>query len=429
MFFNGTAFNVGKKMLEETPLKGGTTSDAEDFKQISFNEMDKQYKDLKLYECFHPEIFNRFILFAENPKLQERYQKILDKQKEVAAENENIVGEALKSLMEAKEKNLQQFENNIAKYKKEMEQVMDKCKEFDIEKLKSIYDVHKYNEMVKIDKLFEKRKKEIDTFYEQEISKTSNLYYNQQRFRNNQISEDVSGCENLLAEIFPQENIVSLLILSDILKASELKMACINKITENFSYHQSSESLGSRMMTESIGIILAQLSIQTLKELQQQNDYFFPKSIVDKELEYRKGMLADEYREKTVEELMSMTKGNPLFPDVLLAEIEKRKSKKPFVHLNPERCSPFLIIDEDLLTIHLKGQKRYSCVHATHSRNYEGWAKWYFEVKIEKFDEALGSSISIGWDVDRPSLDGPIIGLTPGYRSQYGYSWQSDGRK
>ena len=49
---------------------------------------------------------------------------------------------------------------------------------------------------------------------------------------------------------------------------------------------------------------------------------------------------------------------------------------------------------------------------------------------LDEFDTSYGSTISVGWDTQRePPLDGPIPGLTPGERNQFGYSWQSDGSK
>ncbi|KAG2375288.1 hypothetical protein C9374_009911 [Naegleria lovaniensis] len=418
---------VIKKILEDPVTKIAVDENDEKFKQIAFSENDKQYKDLKLYDCFHPETFKKFLLFSENPNLKQKYNLILDKQEEVNAENENNINDAVNKLNEIKIKHLKRFEENIRRYKAELEQTMEKCKEFDMEKLRLLYEVHKYNELDKVDKLFEARKKEVDLFFDEEIRKTKELFSKQQTTRRNQISGDLVKYEKLLNEIFPKETLVSLLILADLLQATELKNSCIKAMTENFEIHLYHEALGARMMTETMAEILAQLPVQKLKDLKNSYGFHFSRAMVEKEIEYRKGMLADEFRDKTVEDLMELTKKGCVFPDVLESEIEKRKNKKPYVSLNTERCSPFLSIDDDFVTVHLKGQKRYSTVHATHSLNYKGWAKWYFEVLIEQFDESFGSSISIGWDVDRSSCDGPIIGLTPGNRNQFGYSWQSDG--
>ena len=101
--------------------------------------------------------------------------------------------------------------------------------------------------------------------------------------------------------------------------------------------------------------------------------------------------------------------------------------------------SPYLSVDSTYLELNLivcttqsiiytlQRHQRYATAHATQSRYYEGWGKWYWEAKVIEFHAGFGSTISIGWDVPRQSLDGAIPGLSPGERDQFGFAWQSDG--
>ena len=280
MFFKSFTLIFEKKILEETLEKQNESE--EKFKQISFHELDKQYKDFKLYDCFHPDTFKKFILFAENPNLKQKYHSILERQTEVNTENENNISEAIKRLQEVKENHLKRFEENISRYKNELEQTLEKCKEFDMEKLRLLYEVHKYNELEKVDSLLEARKKDIEAFFEEEEKKTKELYAKQQTSRRTQISGDLVKCEKLLSEIFPSETIVPLLILSDILEVSELKNYCIQAVTEKFGEHVYKEALGSRIMAETMTQILSQLPVEKLKELKTTYGFHFQRSAVEK---------------------------------------------------------------------------------------------------------------------------------------------------
>ncbi|KAL9653472.1 hypothetical protein ABK040_002105 [Willaertia magna] len=434
--FLSSASVVLRKMLDETsPVfsvdEMKETNQINGKKRITFSENDKKYKEIKMYNCFHPTTFTRFLLYCENQDLQDRYANFKQKLLEVNTENQTKVNEAIEQLLKTKEKRIKEFEEKVEKYKEELVQTLEKCKEFDMDRLSMLYEIHKYNELEKADKLLKARKKEIDNFYKEEISKTTELFISQQVNRKDQIEADVKKCEDLLAEIYPKGAMIPLLILSDLLQATDLKAECIKVVSNDFYLYKNEESLGSKLLSiNTLGQVIAHLPIPMLIELQENVGYFFPKSLIDTELEYRKGMFADEYRDKSPEELIQILEaGNVIFPDILKQEIDRRRTRKPFVFLDPERCSPFLKIEEDGLTVSMQSHKRYSCVHATHSRNYEGWNRWYFEVTIVKFEEVYGSSISIGWDVERTSFDGPVIGLTPGKRNKYGYSWQSDGCK
>ena len=295
-----------------------------------------------------------------------------------------------------------------------------------------MYEVHLQNEYEKLDRLMEIRSRDIDLFFEREIDRTSELFEQQQRLRIIKTEKELKESTLLHNEILPENGLVTMLTLSDVVRSDDLRDTCIKILGQTFSLHYQDKHLGCQLLTlQTLQQLLSQLPTEQLQELAEQYDYYFPRDIVLKEIEYRKGILVAEYKDCSVPELLAkMTAAEgTVFSDLLANEIMNRKKKKPFVSLNPIQMSPFLKLHEDGLTIELRGHKRYSCVHATHSRSFEGWGKWYFEVVIEEFDESYGSSISIGWDVPRDSscMDGPILGMTPGEKHLFGCAWQSDG--
>jgi hypothetical protein len=219
--------------------------------------------------------------------------------------------------------------------------------------------------------------------------------------------------------------------------AEELRACCIKLITEDAERFErvfkGQEAWSNAfILPETLQLLMAHLPTSSLKFLSTKFDYHFDRSFVLKELEYRKSILADEYKDIKIGELINIQEsGASIFPDILDRELSRRRSKKPFVHMDPNLMSPFLSVDDDQLTVSLKGYNRYSSGIASQNRQYTGWGKWFFEVEILEFPRPETTSISIGWDTYRggssASYDGPIPGLTAGERNQFGYSWQNDG--
>ncbi len=177
---------------------------------------------------------------------------------------------------------------------------------------------------------------------------------------------------------------------------------------------------------------MAHLPTPCLKSLSTKYDYHFDRQHALREIEYRKRMLADDYKETKIEDLMKIQEeGESIFPDILEREIARRRNKKPFVYMDPKYLSPFLGVADDQVTVSLKGCNRYSSGIATLCKQFNGWGKWFFEVEIIDFPRPDTTSISIGWDTYRGNnpinYDGPIPGMTAGERNQFGYSWQNDG--
>jgi ribosomal protein L15 len=78
-----------KKLLETTGPQMSVTL-GEPVKQIAFSEYEKKYRDHDMFECFNPINFNRFVLFVENPDLQEKYRESQEKMNNFHQKNENV---------------------------------------------------------------------------------------------------------------------------------------------------------------------------------------------------------------------------------------------------------------------------------------------------------------------------------------------------
>lgn len=441
--FKPTSFKIREKYLSSASeyfkdeLSSVSEENIEDevattAKKISLSEFDKQFKFFDLGDTFHPTNVERFMKYCENPDFMERFQNAKKKLEELTAENTNKLNRAIERLDGNKKKRIDEITSRIESEKIEFRRILNKCKEFDMERLRILYEVHLQNEFQKLDRLLDIRTQELNAFYQKEIQRTSQMYEKQQSERKLQTENELKDATELMESILPKEGLVTMLTLSDIVRSDDLRDTCVRILGRNFDEYYRDKHLGCQLITvQTLQQLLSQLNSEQLHFLADQFDYSFPRDLVLKEVEYRKGILVAEYKDYSVPELLeklSAAEGT-VFSELLSHEIAKRQKKKPFVSLSSTFVSPFLKVHEDGLTVELRGHKRYSCVHASHSRNFEGWGKWYFEVYIEEFDESYGSSISIGWDVPRdPSyMDGPIIGMTPGEKTMFGFGWQSDG--
>lgn len=109
---------------------------------------------------------------------------------------------------------------------------------------------------------------------------------------------------------------------------------------------------------------MTRLSTETLLDLSKNINYKFSPAYVTKEIGYRKEIVADEYRyvlfkllnkfisQYSIEKLIDIQDKNlSPFPDVLQLEIDKRKSERPFVHIDYTTMSPYLTIDTTYLIV------------------------------------------------------------------------------
>ncbi|KAL0489472.1 Set1/Ash2 histone methyltransferase complex subunit [Acrasis kona] len=428
-----------KRLLESTAPQMSEIL-KEPVKQISFSEYDKQYRDYEMYGCFDPNNFNRLVMFVESPEIQDRYKDLQLKYQALLEQNQKDIDTVVNELIKKREEHLSTYNTKIEKQKNDMLRVLTKCREFDVERINTLYDVHIQNETEKLQSNQDSKQTEIEEYYDREIKDAQILFRDQQAQKLSLVQNEIDEARNNIEMTLPRNDpsIISLLILCDIVKAEELRSCCINILTQDSEVFEklfaARESLScSFLRGDTLKIIMSHLTTSTLLNLSNRYDYHFDRTFVLRELEYRKSIQAEEYKEVKIENLIDMQEsGEILFPEILDFEILRRRNKKPFVHLSSQLMSPFLSLNDDQLTVSLKGLNRYSSLSATHNRVHSGWGKWYYEVVIVSFPASeLGASISIGWDTfcgNSPvNYDGHIPGLTAGERNQYGYSWQSDG--
>lgn len=194
---------------------------------------------------------------------------------------------------------------------------------------------------------------------------------------------------------------------------------CMEIIAANFDHCKNNPAFESNYIkVDTLKQIMALVDTDTLKSLTNDEKLVFPKTYVEREVSYRKIAFMDEIRYLMTEQLIALQDQTVLFPDVLDEELSKRRDVVPTVHMDPDRCSKHITLDDNFLCARLDRKNRYALVHATKSRRYDEWGKWYFEVRIEKMDELYGSSISIGWDMPRKSYN-DIPNLS--------FGWQNNG--
>jgi hypothetical protein len=125
-------------------------------------------------------------------------------------------------LIERKDKKIRDLEEKNEKERSELHRVLKKCKDFDIERLNTMYEVHIQNETEKLEKTLETRKKDVEIFYEREVKEIQQLFKQQQQRKLTELEAEISDTQALINKILPKDDphLISLLILSDIVKGT-----------------------------------------------------------------------------------------------------------------------------------------------------------------------------------------------------------------
>eukprot|EP00817_Percolomonadidae_sp_ATCC50343_P003633 CAMPEP_0117426170 /NCGR_PEP_ID=MMETSP0758-20121206/6328_1 /TAXON_ID=63605 /ORGANISM="Percolomonas cosmopolitus, Strain AE-1 (ATCC 50343)" /LENGTH=723 /DNA_ID=CAMNT_0005211159 /DNA_START=55 /DNA_END=2223 /DNA_ORIENTATION=+ len=463
----GRSFSPTNLKIRESYLKNNSvflkdvlkkTSAVKNMKQIGFSEFDDKFKGHEFGAAFHPDTFSRFLLYCQNNDIQEKYFAIQDRWDAFNKESEKSLNEAVKKLQEDCESRIRSMQNVIEKEKSQLTRIFDHCLEKDLKQIRLLYKSQLFAHTQTMQSVFDSKKHDIESFYTSEIGKMKEIYYANQAIRRVALEKEKINIENMLQKALPESSLVSLLILSDVLKIDELRVICLNRLSKNFQAFRTSPVLGSSLLLEStLTELMDQLTDDTLLSLYDDVDYSFPRALVEKELKYRQSIHLEKYRQMTTNELIhELDHGQPVFPAILESELSHRRDKVPYVTMElPEPSQlaktpktptatpsmfksvvspsagahkfPRTMVDADCLTIRQMHHKKYQSIYASHSRISDGWGKWYFEVEILKFDNQYGSSLSIGWGVPYLTLDSKIIGVSPNDRHQSGFSIHSDG--
>lgn len=419
------------------------------FKNVEFSEFSDKYRGEILCDCFHPDIFSRFLTFCENADIQDRYYKSMETWTEFHKESQKSLEDALYQLKNVFNQKLENLTEYIHKERIELSNIYETCLKRDIQRLKILYRAQLNFQQTKFDKILDMRRKELESFYAEEISLTQELYKSHQLYREQQLQKEKKQTEILLNNIIPPNNLVSLFILSDILQADELKTICMNKIADDFNSYKSNEGLSSTLIKpDTFSQLMTRLKTGELLKLAKDIDYTFPTAFVHKEIDYRKSTFKNMLRSKQLPLLIEMCsdpEANDIhFPEIVQEELASRRGAKPYVFIPP---SPHVGEDE-LSLVHLGINRHYITHYATHSRDYAGWSRWFFEVTINELHSDYGTTAHIGWGVryndqilpEISSTDGTIksklkdfslkqkiIGITKNHRDFAGYAISTDG--
>jgi isoleucyl-tRNA synthetase len=123
-------------------------------------------------------------------------------------------------LLDKKADKLKSYEEKIVKERTELQRVLNRSKEFDIERLNTLYEVHIQNESEKLEKTLETSKREIEEFYDREVKEIQELFKEQQSRKLSELQADIRDTQVMIDKILPRDDphLLSLLILSDILQ-------------------------------------------------------------------------------------------------------------------------------------------------------------------------------------------------------------------
>lgn len=185
---------------------------------------------------------------------------------------------------------------------------------------------------------------------------------------------------------------------------------------------------GEKMAQE----VLSSLNVAAVQQLAGMKPprSLMPANNVMRELTLRKKVCHEEWRNMDNHELRALIDSNNIpFEDVFNDILSLRREHKAVggalicTQLLPSTAA----VDDTRTSVRALRPRRYVTAHGTPVAASDGWGRWFFEARIDAIDDSAGGTISIGWDVERSSLEGgPIPGLM-GVDGTFGCSFQNDG--
>eukprot|EP00761_Pharyngomonas_kirbyi_P000352 gb/GECH01000352.1/.p1 GENE.gb/GECH01000352.1/~~gb/GECH01000352.1/.p1 ORF type:complete len:733 (+),score=171.23 gb/GECH01000352.1/:1-2199(+) len=384
---------------------------AEDgIKSIDFDVAEMGFTEEDVREANHPTLMSRFVSFASNPKVAEEFN---DTQRSLNNLKSSMNREFSSLSRNQEERRNQRIEEIQKKKEQEIQDIREtlwRCKERDLEQLEMLHHIHMENELRRTESKYKNLEEDVHSFFDKEQERLSQIALQQEISRRQELEEKLHQCQEQLDDLYDQEHIVRMCILSELIQASDLKDLCIDRIGDVFNEVQSSYDFSSPALSnDTLRRILSSLPTNVLLNLQNNAEHYFEQSLIDKEIEYRKEIYANKLTKKKISELIQLQHETCHFPDTLQQELQQRREKPSHVLLNVNNCTSSVNILPNGLSVVPRDAKRYGCVHGTHSVKDGGWGKWYFEVKIDCFQYSYGSTIAVGMDPSRTSLEGDLL--------------------
>jgi len=232
--------------------------------------------------------------------------------------------------------------------------------------------------------------------------------------------------------IFDVDSMLKLGILAEALAADKLKEAVRKVVATNITTISGQHQWTCDLIKTSLAKdVLVQLPIETVLELSKSPRCAIVPAALDYEINMRRKVFRDQLCTADNETLQRLVDERVCpFDDVVEQALAQRGNSRAFgrLCLDESLLPLYTKLETDIMTVSTTHVHRYATVHASHGVVSGSWGRWFYEVKILSLDTAAGSTVSVGWDVPRSSLEhGPSIGLSPGSANDYGVALQSDG--
>lgn len=190
-----------------------------------------------------------------------------------------------------------------------------------------------------------------------------------------------------------------LAILAEDVICEDLRIACIEKITQSWDTYMNQPSLKCLLIKEeTYKCLLSRLPTSVIVSMTD-TPSSCPQSLVLRELQYRKMITYEEISNLPYDELQKRVELDSYQPiiEVIQEEIKFRRDTYPLVNLEDSNLPPGITLEgEGKLVVAAEDLRRYSVVHADHFKKSGGNGRWYFEVTVIACDPYLDGRYATG---------------------------------
>ena len=379
---------------------------------------DDQADELALYNTFglfHPRFFLKLIEFSKEPNALAEERELRERVERLYKKQQDTIDELIKEMEVKKQLFFEKLQEEQERQIAELRESFNNSFERDMKQLKRMYDFHLENELIKLEAAYQEVRRSKAEYWDSEVAVARNLVERTGNIETGYYLQQLDRLQATCEMVFDAQTLPNLLLLADYLQVDQLRTCCIELIGKEWRKFRCRKELGCRILKDhTIADLLAKFSLDELRRLQSVHDHSLRVECIDKEIDFRKLILSEEYRVLTNDELsQKYTDPATPFPELLQEELARRHQAKQKVTLLTATASPHMTFSHDKLQGKTKKGHKYMTVQAALGKTSDDWGRVYCEFVIDELGKAPGCTMCFGWD-RKTTKEENTQGLLPG---------------